>query len=152
VNLRQAMPADAEAMCAVINPLIERGGTTAHRNPFTIERMVSHYIAPSNGIGCTLAEDETGVLGYQSLVWAAPDYPYPEGWAVIATFARIDSAGKGVGSALFAETQRLAREAGVTVIDATIRSYNTGGLAYYGKMGFVDWKVTDEAVSKRFDI
>ena len=31
IRIRAAVPGDAEAMCAVINPLIEAGGTTAHR-------------------------------------------------------------------------------------------------------------------------
>jgi L-amino acid N-acyltransferase YncA len=150
--LRQATPTDAEAMCNVLNPLIARGGTTAHKTPFTPERMASHYIAAPELVSCALAEDQSGVLGFQWLGWGQLHYDLPEGWAVIASFARLDAAGKGVGRALFGETKRLARDAGAKVIDATIRSYNTSGLGYYTRMGFVDWKVTPETVSKRFDL
>ena len=152
MKLRLATNADADALCGVLNPIIARGGTTAYQTAFTRERMTEHYVLRPTMIACTVAEDESGVLGFQSLAWAGPEDDLPEGWGVIATFARLDSAGKGVGSALFEETKRRAREAGVRTIDATIRSYNTGGLAYYAKMGFTDWKVTPEAVSKRFDL
>ncbi|WP_420810234.1 GNAT family N-acetyltransferase [Ensifer aridi] len=51
----------------------------------------------------------------------------------------------GAGTALFAATKAYARDAGFLAINATIRADNIGGLAYYSKMGFVDYKV-DKAV------
>jgi ribosomal protein S18 acetylase RimI-like enzyme len=68
----------------------------------------------------------------------------------------------GVGSALFEETKKAARAAGVRTIDATIRADNTGGLAFYTRMGFVDYDrrvgvplkngTPVDRVRKRFDV
>ena len=151
--LRPATAADAEALCAVINPIIAAGGTTAHRRPFDAERMTDHYIDPPRAICCTLAESNGGVLGFQALEWADPDWPgsdpLPADWAVIATFVRPGLARGGIGTRLFAATRTAARDAGVVAIDATIRRENAGGLAYYERTGFRDWRSDAERVSKR---
>ncbi len=51
----------------------------------------------------------------------------------------------GAGTALFKATCDHARSIGLKALNATIRADNLGGLTYYGKMGFVDYKV-DKAV------
>ena len=151
--LRPATPADAEALCAVLNPIIEAGGTTAHRRLFDADRMVRHYISPPLLVSCTLAEVDGDVLGFQALEWADPEWEgedfLPEGWAVIATFVRTGLTQGGIGTRLFEVTRAAARAAGVVAIDATIRRENTGGLAYYSRMGFEDWRSDDERISKR---
>lgn len=151
--LRPARPADAEAMCAVLNPIVAAGGTTAHRIPFTPERMVRHHVAPPLGLACTLAVEDGRVLGFQALERADPDWdgpdPLPEGWAVIATFVAVERQGRGVGRMLFGETLRAARAARVKAIDATIRRHNAGGLRFYDRLGFQTWRETEESVSKR---
>lgn len=157
VSLRPVEAGDAAALCALLNPIIEAGGTTAHRRPFTEEEMRRHYVEPPLGIACTLALDEAeGPLGFQALEWADPAWrgpdPLPEGWAVVATFVRIGSQGRGVGRALFAETLRAAEAAGVMAIDAAIRRHNAGGLRFYDGLGFRTWREDAEAISKRRDV
>ncbi|WP_395706706.1 GNAT family N-acetyltransferase, partial [Casimicrobium huifangae] len=61
----------------------------------------------------------------------------------IATFASRSRQKSGVGGALFAHTRAAAAQYGFTTINASIRVDNTGGLAYYGKMGFVTYRVED---------
>ena len=153
LHLRAARAGDAEALCAVLNPIIAAGGTTAHRRPFDPERMIRHYIAPPRGVACTLAERDGEVLGFQALERADPDWPgedsLPEDWAVIATFVRPGLTQGGIGGRLFEVTRAAARDAGIVAIDATIRRENTGGLRYYSRMGFEDWRSDDERISKR---
>lgn len=139
---RPATPDDGPAMTMILNEIIDAGGTTAHQSRFDAARMVRHYIEPSSKISCTVAEVEGKLVGFQSLAW--PDQegqPFPDGWAIIATFVGASAAGQGAGRALFAATRRAAEAAGVTTIDATIRADNTGGLAFYSKMGFKDYDV-----------
>ena len=62
-------------------------------------------------------------------------------WGDISTFAKVGNTARGVGSSLFEATSRLAREKGFTTINATIRADNSGGLRFYSKIGFVDYKV-----------
>jgi ribosomal protein S18 acetylase RimI-like enzyme len=47
-----------------------------------------------------------------------------------------------VGSALFNVMRSAARKRGLTAINATIRADNSGGLAFYNRMGFLDYEVT----------
>lgn len=156
IACREARPSDAAALCAIINPLILAGGTTAHREVFTPERMVSHFIEPPFFVSCFLAETEGAALGFQALKWPDPDYdgyaPLPEGWAIIATFVDAAAHGQGVGRALFDPTKAVAEAAGVVAIDATIKAENTGGLRFYSGLGFEDYRQSDERLSKRFDI
>ncbi len=42
VTTRPATAADAPAMCAILNAIIARGGTTGHRRPFDTGRMERH--------------------------------------------------------------------------------------------------------------
>ncbi len=85
-------------MCAVLNPLIAAGDSTAHSRAFDPGRMRHHYIAPSAGISCMLAEVAGGVVGFQSLVWAdSPDDPLPPSWMVIASFVAPGQGGRGIG-------------------------------------------------------
>lgn len=154
--LRRAAPADAAAMCGVLNPIVEAGGTTAHREPFVPERMRAHYVEPPLGIACTLALEGVEVLGFQALkradpTWEGPD-PSLEAWAVIATFVRTGAQGRGVGRALFEETLGVAEAAGVPIINATIRRHNAGGLRFYDRLGFRTWRETEVKISKRFDL
>ncbi len=142
--IRPATGADASDMVEVLNPIIAEGGTTAHLRPFDVDRMHSHYIARASAVSCIVAEDAGCVIGFQSLNWPQnKDDPFPQGWAVIASFVAPHAAGKGVGPQLFEATKTAARAAGVQVIDATIRADNVPGLRYYSGLGFVDYALLE---------
>lgn len=135
VIVRKATPEDAKAMCAVINPIIAEGSTTAHRNPFDIDRMIHHYIAPETGISCMVAEADGRILGYQALDGSH----VPERWGSIGSFVSPKAQGMGLGHRLFAATREAAQAAGLIAIDATIRADNLPGLGFYSRLGFVDY-------------
>lgn len=142
ITTRPARPDDADALCVLLNAIIETGGTTAHQTPFDAARMIRHYLAPSGLVSCTVAEDAGRIVGFQTLVWPDEDGdPFPEGWAIIASFVAEGEGGRGIGRALFEATKARAEAAGVATIDATIRADNDGGLAYYAALGFVDYDV-----------
>lgn len=154
--LRPAAPADAPAMAELLNAIIAVGGSTAHRTPFSAGGLEATYIRPSRRISCFVASAEGALLGFQALEWADPEWPAayrrPEGWATIATYVGAAARGGGVGRALFAETVAAARAAGAAAIDATILAENTGGLAFYGGLGFTEYQRIDDRVRKRFDL
>ena len=62
----------------------------------------------------------------------------PDDVGDIGTLSRVDQIQKGTGSRLFAATRQDAMEKGLVAINATIRSDDTGGLAFYDRLGFVD--------------
>jgi len=154
VHVRAASPGDAAAMAVLLNEIISVGGTTAHTNPFSVDDIVSTFISPAKGISCFVAEEDAILLGFQALEWSDPNWPgehvVPDDWAFIATYVSSGQRGKGIGRRLFAKTLSAAREAGVRCIDATIRRENQLGQAFYGGMGFEDYRHHEEAISKRF--
>lgn len=139
INVRPAHAEDVPALRAFLNEIIRIGGTTAHETPFTDESFAAHFLTCPGFISCFVAEDADGrPCAFQGLErWDG----LPEGWVDIGTFARPHAKVRGAGTALFAATKAHARAAGFQAINATIRADNSGGLAYYAKMGFVDYKV-----------
>lgn len=143
IKVRPATPGDVPELCSFLNEIIRIGGTTANETPFTPESFTAHYLAGPGFVSCFVAEDTDGrPCAFQALERYDA---LPEGWADIGTFSRPDAKVRGAGTALFAATKDNARALGLTAINATIRADNVGGLAYYGKMGFVEYKV-DKAV------
>lgn len=140
LSIRPATTQDAAALTDVINPIIAAGGMTAHLTPFDDERLVRQYIAPPRLVSCLVAHIGGVPSAFQTLVWPDDDGdPFPEGWAIIATFVGRDVAGRGIGQSLFAATVQAADSAGVANIDATVRSDNARGLRYYSRLGFRDY-------------
>ena len=139
--IRPARREDAPALAELLNAIIARGGTTALEAPYTADALADAYLVGPDVICCFVAVDaDTGTLeGFQTL----GRYPsLPDGWGDIGTFARIGGTQRGIGTALFAATREEARRQGLQWINATIRADNTGGLAFYGRMGFETYHVS----------
>ena len=141
-------------MTALLNEIITAGGTTAHTRRFDRARLLGTFTSAPRGISCLVASGGGAVLGFQALEWSDPDWPgedrLPPDWAIISTYVRRACHGKGLGAALFEQTGAAALAAGVRFIDATIRRENSGGLAFYGRLGFEDYREEALTVSKRF--
>ena len=161
LEIRPARGDDAPGLAELLNAIIARGGSTALEDPFTPQALDQAYLTGPEVICCFVAVDRaTGRHeGFQTL----GRYPgLPPGWGDIGTFARVGGVQRGVGSALFAATREEARRLGLSGINATIRADNSGGLAFYGRMGFADHSVRPAAplkdgtpvdrISKRYDL
>lgn len=150
--IREATPADADAMSDVLQELIAAGQRT---RPGDADFVLSHYINHPHRLHCVLAMDESGgILGFQSLKCAHEGNPYgtPIGWGIIGTHVRPSSARTGVGSRLFEATLEGAREAGLAVIEAYIGEENAAALAYYEALGFTTCRRSDGAICKSVQI
>ena len=157
--IRPATPDDAAAMTALQNAIIAIGGTTAHQHPKTEAKVRADYIDGPGTVSCVVAQEDGRLIGFQA-VGISPSLPV--GWGDIGTFVALDLQAKGIGGALFAASVAAARAAGLQVLNATIRADNTPGLAYYRRIGFVDyahdadWALEDGRkvgrVSRRFDL
>jgi L-amino acid N-acyltransferase YncA len=137
LEVRPVHPGDAAELAELLNQIIARGGTTALEERFTPEALAETYLTGRNVICCFVAVDRASgrLEGFQTL----GRYPgLPEDVGDIGTFARLGGAQRGVGSALFAATRAEACRRGLAAINATIRADNTGGLAFYSRMGFAD--------------
>ncbi|KIC42816.1 hypothetical protein RA27_05615 [Ruegeria sp. ANG-R] len=160
IVVRPMMKEDVADACAILNQIIEIGGTTAFETPFSDALFVTSYLEGSDKVCCHVALDNKGqVAGFQ---WLGTRQGLPDSCADIATFTRRQPALKGAGRALFWETEKVARALGFTSINATIRADNTMGLSYYDKMGFRDFSVDYgvplrdgtpvDRISKRLDL
>lgn len=151
--IRAARDTDAEQMATLLNEIISIGGTTAHTRPFDRDRILDTFITPPRAISCVIASDADGVTGFQALEWSDPDWPgddrLPRDWAIISTYVLTAHHGRGTGTALFGETRSAAAVTGVRFIDATIRHENAGGLAFYSRLGFVEYRRDARTISKR---
>lgn len=146
-TLRDARSEDAPELCDLLNAIIRIGGTTALETPLTPEEFERRFLANSGFLSCIVAEagDGGAPLGFQALERHSK---LPADWGDIATFTRQQPRVRGVGTALFTATRARAQDLGLTKLNATIRADNYGGLAYYSKMGFQDWRVSKAVALK----
>ena len=136
LRIRPVLDTDAPTLAALLNEIISRGGTTALEQPFTPAALNEAMLTGPDVYCCFVAEDTAGgLVGFQALTRS--DH-VPDGVGDIGTFTRVLHVQKGAGSRLFAATRQAAGERGLTAINATIRADNAGGLAFYGRLGFVD--------------
>lgn len=101
----------------------------------------------------TVAVDEQdNPIGFQSLIRAWQENPYgvPKGWGIIGTHISPRAHRKGVGTALFSATKIAAEKAGLSKIDAYIRSDNAGALRYYEAMGFQTYREMEDVIQKAY--
>lgn len=138
LTIRAVRTEDAAELADLLNTVIARGGTTAFETPFTPEGLNRAYLTGPTVHCCFVAEADGQLQGFQTLGTQAF---LPAHIGDIATFTRVGGTQSGVGTALFAATTARARELGLSAINATIRGDNTGGLAFYSRMGFVDHEV-----------
>jgi L-amino acid N-acyltransferase YncA len=147
IEIRPVREEDAPELATLLNEIIARGGTTALEEPFTADGLARLMLIGPDVICCFVAaERATGrLLGFQSLErWAGP----PEDIGDIATFVRVGLTQRGVGTSLFAATRGEAGKVQLATINATIRADNSGGLAFYNRIGFVDHGVQRAAPLK----
>lgn len=139
MKTRLAKPEDAAAMRAMLNEIVEIGGTTAIETPLSDADVVSYFLGGPDHVCCIVAEDDAGALaGFQALERKPSE---PPSVTYSSTFARQTSKVRGIGTAMFEATKREAAARGITEIIAKIRADNVSGLAYYAKMGFTDYAV-----------
>ncbi len=138
LRVRPPVETDAEPLCVVINAIIAAGGTTANETPFTPARLWEYSLGGPGVLCCHVVTLDSEPVGFQGL-YRSPDLP--EGWGDIGSFTRQVPRVPGAGTALFAATLARARALGLVAMNATIRADNVPGLAYYTKMGFVEYDV-----------
>jgi L-amino acid N-acyltransferase YncA len=150
---------DTPAMCALLNAIIRKGGTTAFEEEKIPDEVADWYLTGPHALLCHVAQDAGRIVGYQTVSRYGD---LPEGWGDIGTFVEIGLQRSGAGAALFAATVQAARHKGLTTINATIRADNVPGLGYYTRRGFVDHGTDPDyalangtivgRISKRFDL
>ena len=156
--IRQATQFDARPMAALLNAIIDEGGTTAKVRPVDGED-IKEWMTAQRSVWHVAVDKTDNVVGFQ---WIEPAKYLPPEAAEIATFVKMGQTGLGIGSQLFEATKIAARQLGYEWINANIRSDNEGGLIYYQSRGFRDYDRWEdyklesglivEKTLKRFDL
>jgi GNAT superfamily N-acetyltransferase len=159
-DLRVAGPADARDIAAMLSRVLASADTSAIQGPVEGSKIREWMALAPTRSSRMVAEDESGaILGLQ---WIEPHACLPPEACSIATFVQPGRQQLGIGSALFAATERAARALGYDWINATIRADNEGGIIYYQSRGFRVWKREKDVeigrgrivdrISTRFDL
>lgn len=130
LSTRPMSAKDVPDCVEIVNHIIALGGTTAYEEPFTNEGFDAHY-RQEPPISMVVLSDNR-IVGFQALFEVEP------GIYSIGSFTDQKTPVKGAGRAMFDGSLAAAKVRGGSAILAKITSDNTGGLAYYQRMGFVD--------------
>jgi hypothetical protein len=132
LRARPTIEADLPALHDLFMHTVKAGGTTAHEEDWDLPTFKAYYFDDPDMVHTVLNDDEP--IGFQA-VFARGD------GLSIGSFTDQRNIVRGAGAVMFEATRDAAISAGYTWIDAKIRADNAPGLAYYSKMGFVDYKI-----------
>ncbi len=152
MKVRQAVMGDASEISLFLEQLASLGKRSIPSDPDFVR---THYIEHTDNIQCAVAEDEDGtILGLQILKIASEGNTYgvDVGWGIIGTHVKPDAARRGVGKTLFVATRKVAIDAGLKRIDATIAATNSDGISYYAALGFRTYRTPDGKICKYFEV
>ncbi|MEM7531115.1 MAG: GNAT family N-acetyltransferase [Chloroflexota bacterium] len=138
IQVRTAVPDDAEGVVAVFNPIIETGLYTIFDTPFTVEeeRAFIEGFHPRGVFHVAVNTETQQIVGFQSM---EPFAAYTGALAhvgTIGTFVDLNQRRQGIAAALFAATFEAAKQRGFEKLFTFIRADNITALTVYMSRGF----------------
>ncbi len=135
-TLRPAVPADLPAINAIYNHFVEHSTCTYQTEPSTEFERAEWFAEHGPQHPVTVAEIDGEVVGWASLSRFHSRCAYK--WTVEnSVYVRHDQHGRGIGSALLADSIDRARAVGHHTIIALIDAEQAGSVALHLKFGFV---------------
>lgn len=137
MTIRAATDSDADAICAIWNPVIRDSEITFNaiqKTPADIVAMVADKAAMGHAM--LVAEGPNGLDGFATYSQFRNGIGYArtmEHTVVLAPVAR----GRGVGRVLMAAIEDHARAGGAHSIFAGISSGNPAGVAFHERLGYI---------------
>ena len=138
LTVRDIQPDDAEAVVALLNPIIETGLYTTFVEPFTafFERaFIESFPARGHFLG---AFDDGRLRGFQVVTPASSFTSALDHVAEIGTYVSLDFQRRGVAGQLFSKTLERAWLHGFGKLLAWVRADNPAGLRSYRRCGFAE--------------
>ena len=161
--VRDVTLADADALAAIVNPIVEARIYTVLDSPFTVEAERA-FIAAFSARGVwkiAVRRADNRAVGYQML---QPFADYTKAFdhvGTLGTYVNLTQLRQGIAKALFAATLSAARDKGYEKIFTFVRADNPAALATYRAHGFeiigtarrqakIDGRYVDEILIERF--
>ena len=143
--VREARAKDADAVCAIANPIIQKTlitFTTELRTPAQVEQEISE-----RGSAFQVAETGAGVVGFATFG------PFRKGPGYAATAEHTillapPARGAGIGRALMNRLEQVACDRGIHVLVGGVSGVNTAGISFHEKIGFVQTGLMPEVGCK----
>ena len=163
IEIRNAVVDDAEAIVAILNPIIAARIYTAFDTPVTIEDEVQFIRAfPARGLFHVAVDRFTGrIVGFQDVSPFADFTHAFDHVGVIGTYVDLERRRQGIATKLFEATFEAAPRKGYEKMFTYVRADNTAGLDVYLRQGFrvvgtavrhakIDGRYIDEIVIEKF--
>ena len=145
--IRPATPDDADAICAIHNPIITASDltfTTEIRTPDAVAAQIA-----KRGPAFLVAEAPDGIAGFATYgpFRSGPGYTATKELSIyLAETAR----GLGLGPKLIAELENVARQNGIHILVAGMSATNPAAISFHQKLGYVETARMPEA-GRKFD-
>ena len=138
LEIREARPDDAEAIVAILNPIIAAGMFTVFATPFTSDAERDYITRfPTRGVFLVaVTRIDRRVVGFQSM---EPFATYTRAFdhvGVLGTYVDLTCRRQGVATQLFQATFASAIRKGYEKIFTYVRSDNPAALQTYLRQGF----------------
>lgn len=137
VQIRRAIPDDAEAISAIWRVICAERVYTAVNRPFTPEQERAYIASLSEREGIFVAEVEGRIIGFQSLdLWVK----YTDSFdhvGTLGTFVLPEWRNRGIGHRLGEHTLAFARAHRYEKLVVYVRAGNQPAQAFYRSLGFV---------------
>ena len=163
LTIRDARPDDAEAVLAILNPIIEARIFTAFDAPFSVEAERAFIISlhPRGTFLVAIRESDQKLVGFQSM---EPFATYTHGFdhvGTLGTYVDPQARRQGVARRLFQAMFEAAKQKGFEKIFTFVRADNPAALGTYLSQGFrvigtahrqakIDGRYIDEILIEKF--
>ncbi|HLG57955.1 MAG TPA: GNAT family N-acetyltransferase [Vicinamibacterales bacterium] len=139
LSVRDAEPADAEALVGILNPIIDARIYTAFDTPFTVDAERAYIVnLPPRGIWKVAVRDQDRrVVGFQIMEPYASYTGAFDHVGTLGTYVDLDVRRQGVATRLFAATFEAATQKGYEKAFTFVRADNPAALQAYLDHGFV---------------
>ena len=148
VNLRQATPADAGALCHIYNREVEQSTVTLDLVPRSLDDQRAYIAERSGGLTIVVAEIDDLVVGFAGLSFYR-DRPGYRTSVEDSVYVDRDHHGLGVGNALLGDVVRQATNHGFHTIFARIIGPQEASVALHERHGFA-LVGTERQVGRKF--
>ena len=135
--VREVRLDDAEALVAILNPIIAARTYTVLDEPLSVAAEADYIRGfPARGVFVVAESRSAGVVAMQSIELFADYTAALQHVGVIGTFVALQARRCGLGSLLCAASVPLARAKGLRKLLTYVRADNPAALAFYAGQGF----------------